>query len=726
MSAFESLCERLQEWLKNQGWHKLRDIQELAFEPIVAGRNVLLFAPTAGGKTEAALLPLLNRLHGCQQSGVKILYVAPLRALLNSLENRFLETGICASVYFDIFKWHGDVGRSKKLAAMGRKSKALPDVLLTTPESLDVILCSPFVDKLTLFAPLDAVIIDETHCFAGSERGGQLVSVVNRLERLLKRDLQRVCLSATLGNPEEVLAWMSAPSERQRVVVHPPVETIQREVELNYYNSDDEKALEAMTGSILRHSLGVKSIIFEPSRKAAEQRSKDFKSQFSICHVHHSSVDKFWREKAEFDLAQAKMAATVIATCTLELGLDLGDLDVVQQEGEFPSVSSYVQRVGRTGRRQPPQRCVAHVTEEFEFLKNLAIITLAETGFVEDNELPANAYHLLLQQVLMMALGHYGIPAEEIRATIRDSAALRGISNLELDELLNFWLAQQVLRLSDGLLLVGDAVERKYASTNYRDLYVLFDSPQIFEVWYGHTAIGTLDRIFVHSRPGNFVFILAGKWWQVEEVRYGEGLVFVKPVPQAPPPATWIAPRGQVISYELAQQIKKLLLSDLAYPYILQQTSGMELLTSLRQRERSHGLSELPLQIIPLSKNRYKILNYAGDRANLLIAALVSKKRGWNCEDPDYAGFVVKLGDPSDQELAPEFRKVADQAADDHWFDDGGLLAELAAPFDETNASKWSSWLPNQYRHRYLAHQVFDVRGARAWIESLRATSSLK
>jgi ATP-dependent Lhr-like helicase len=725
MSVFQLLCSPLQEWLKNQDWKplRLRPIQELAYGPITARKNVLLSAPTAVGKTEAAMLPLLNRLQGSQQAGVKILYVAPLRALLNNLESRFLESKLCAAVYFEVFKWHGDVDRSKKLAVARQTTDRLPDVILTTPESLDVILCSPFVNKLSFFAPLDAVVIDETHYFAGSDRGGQLVSVLNRLERILKRDLQRVCLSATVGNAKEVLAWMSASSRREQEVVHPPAEKPQRQVELNYYDPDDSEALAAMTAAVVQGSLGAKSIIFEPSRKAAEQRSKDFKKKdpqcrYSILHVHHSSVDKELRKEAEADLAQAKKAATVIATCTLELGLDVGDLDLIQQEGEFPSVSSYVQRIGRTGRRRPPQRCIAHVTDEFEFLKNLAIMTLAETGFVEANELPRNAYHLLLQQMLMMALGSYGFRIQDARAMLRDCSALKDISDVDFDDLLNFWLAKDVLRTSDGLVLIGHAVEQLYSPTNYRDLYVLFDSPEIFEVWHGRTAIGSLDRIFVHSKTGKFVFILAGKWWQVEEVRYADGVVFVKPVKDTPPPATWISPRGQEVSYRLAQQIKWLLLEDDPCSSILKQTVAKNFLASLREQARRQGLGGDAFQFNSLPNNRNEVVNYAGDRVNLLLTGLAAKKRGWDCDDITYASFLVKLGKNPVNDFAREFRAFAEQTIRDKWLDDEALLAELTVPFDDPDSSKWSQWLPEKYRQRFLAHQVFDVPSTRAWLEA--------
>lgn len=711
MSIFQQLCSPLQQTLVNHNWKSLRPIQELAFPEVNAGKNVLLLAPTAGGKTHAAFLPLLNHCHGWKEFGVKILYVAPLRALLNNIEDRLRSERLAEAIYLEIFKWHGDVTRSKKLAA----AKRLPDILLTTPESLDVILCSPYVEKQKFFFPLDAVIIDEAHYFAGNDRGAQLASVLNRLELILNRDLQRVCLSATVGNPKEVLGWICTPSKRPQAIIKAPSETTERQVYLNFYEADDEDALREV---IVRSSLGKKSIIFEPSRKAAEKRSKDFQGHVHVCHVHHSSVDKFWREKAEFDLAEARKAATVIATCTLELGLDVGDLDLIQQEGDFPSVSSYLQRIGRTGRRTPPQHCLAHVTDDFDFLKNLAIMSLADEGYVENNTLPRNFYQVLLQQLLMLALGNNGFPVEEARATLRHCGALADIADHEFDELLDFWVKQGALRTTEGLLLIGHEVEKCHSQTNYRDLYVIFDSPQTFEVWHGRDAIGTLDHIFVRSRPDKFVFILAGKWWQVEEIYFDEGRIHVKPFPDVPPPATWISPHGHEVSYHIAQKIKQILLSDNVPPY-LEQTEPRQFLATLRRRGRAEGLTETAVQFQIRQNDSCDVVNYAGNRVNLLLSQLISRIKKWPCEDIGYASFRVKFGSEQVEHFEHAFADFLSQVMEDKLLEDKSLLAELTADYDDENSSKWSPWLPPKYRQRFLASQVFDVSSASIWLQSV-------
>ena len=411
----------------------------------------------------------------------------------------------------------------------------------------------------------------------------------------------------------------------------------------------------------------------------------------------------------------------MISTCSLVLVLDVVDLDLIQQEGDFPSVSSYVQRIGRTGRRIPPQRCYAHVSDEFDFLKNLAVMTLAEEGYVEDNPLPRNLYHLLLQQLLMLALGSYGYTVQEARTRVRRCAALAEKSDAEFDEVLTHWIAHGVLRVSDGLLLIGPEVERRHSQTNYRDLYVLFDSPQIFEVWHGRTAIGTLDLLFVHTQREKFVFILAGKWWQVEEICRNEGVVYVEPFSTVPPPATWISPRGREVSYQLAQQIKDLLLAEDFAP-CLKQPAARIFLAGLRDRARAEGLVKTPVQYHLRSDNSCEVVTYAGDRVNLLVTALARKLKKWVCEDKDvsYASFRVRAELQSLKDFEDAFGQLIKQIKDDKALGDISLLTELAAAFDDEDASKWSAWLPAKYRQRFLARQVYDTPSTELWLESLQ------
>jgi ATP-dependent Lhr-like helicase len=192
------------------GWPGLRALQEEAITPLTDGADAVLIAPTAGGKTEAACFPLLSRMAQEKWDGTSILYVCPLKALLNNLLSR-LETytswlGRSAAL------WHGDVTHSRRKRILHER----PDVLLTTPESLEAMLVSANVDHRAFFSGLRAIVVDEVHAFAGDDRGWHLLAVLERLERVAGRPVQRVGLSATVGNPEELLAWLQGAKAGQR------------------------------------------------------------------------------------------------------------------------------------------------------------------------------------------------------------------------------------------------------------------------------------------------------------------------------------------------------------------------------------------------------------------------------------------------------------------------------------------------------------------------------
>ena len=211
MSGFDRLHPALQHHVVNSlGWRELRPVQELAIDAFLDGANLVVLAPTAGGKTEAAFFPVISRMLAEPWDGLSVLYVSPIRALLNNQQER-LER------YFGLVgrraaRWHGDTPQSEKRRIVADP----PDCLLTTPESLEVILVSSRIDHRQFFRGVQAVVIDELHAFAGDDRGWHLLSVLSRIGRLAGRDIQRVGLSATIGNPAEMLRWLSGGSERGR------------------------------------------------------------------------------------------------------------------------------------------------------------------------------------------------------------------------------------------------------------------------------------------------------------------------------------------------------------------------------------------------------------------------------------------------------------------------------------------------------------------------------
>ena len=197
MSEFDKLHPALQHHIVNSlGWPGLRPLQESTIQPVLDGEHAILLAPTAGGKTEAAIFPIFSRMLTENWTGLSVLYICPIKALLNNLEERLSYYGQLLGR--SVAVWHGDVSASRKAKIIADP----PDILLTTPESLEVMLVSLRIDHRILFANVRSVIIDEIHAFAGDDRGWHLLSVLERISAIARRELQRLGLSATVGNPE--------------------------------------------------------------------------------------------------------------------------------------------------------------------------------------------------------------------------------------------------------------------------------------------------------------------------------------------------------------------------------------------------------------------------------------------------------------------------------------------------------------------------------------------
>ena len=329
------------------GWRSLRPLQSEAIAPLVAGRDAVLLAPTAGGKTEAACFPLLSAMERHRWSGLSVIYVCPLKALLNNLLPRL--ENYASWLGRTVALWHGDTTQSVRQRIL----RDPPDILLTTPESLEAMLVSVKVEHRHLYAGLRAVVVDEVHAFAGDDRGWHLLAVLERLSNVAGRQIQRVGLSATVGNPTELLTWIqgSGAGIRPGTVVAPGISAAPvnpnsvGEIELDYVGSVSNAALVIST----LHR-GEKRLVFCDSRQLVEELGEALRGRGVTTFLSHASLSLDERRRAEIAFAEAR-DCVIVSTSTLELGIDVGDLDRVIQINAPSSVASFLQRLGRTGRR---------------------------------------------------------------------------------------------------------------------------------------------------------------------------------------------------------------------------------------------------------------------------------------------------------------------------------------------------------------------------------------
>ena len=517
MSEFDDLHPALRYHIVNTlGWTDLRPTQRDAIQPVLSGQDVLLLAPTAGGKTEAAFLPLLSRIASAGWRGVSALYVCPLKALLNNLEPRLQR--YASFVGLRVGLWHGDVGD----AARRRMLRDPPEILLTTPESIEAIMISARIDHAAIFGSVRTVVVDELHAFAGDDRGWHLRFLLARLERMTRQRIQRVGLSATVGNPEELLAWLA--SGRGGKVVGPANPPSDGDVEVDYVGS----VANAVT-VLSRLHRGERRLVFADSRSRVEEIAGGLRAAGVRTFVSHASLSVDERRQAEAAFVD-EPDCVIVATSTLELGLDVGDLDRVLQVGAPPSVASFLQRMGRTGRRPGTVRnCLFLATDDEELLTALAITTLWREGQVESVAAPGLPAHIYAQQVMALALQQGGITRPDLDAWLGDAA--NSVPQEIRAAVLRHMLETDVLAEDGGIIGLGGRGEREFGRRHFSDLVAAFSAPLLLTVCHGQSELGTVHPASLARRAGEAgpVLLLAGRSWKVVDVNWPRRHVSVVP-----------------------------------------------------------------------------------------------------------------------------------------------------------------------------------------------------
>jgi ATP-dependent Lhr-like helicase len=524
---FDSLHPALQHHVVNSlGWRELRPFQDAAIAPILAGRHALVLAPTAGGKTEAATLPVLSRMLAEEWHGLSVLYLCPLKALLNNLHHRL--DRYCSLVGRRAGIWHGDVGDAERRAITAEP----PDLLLTTPESLEVMLVSGRVDECRMFAGLRAVIIDEIHAFAGDDRGWHLLAVLERVGRIAATgsgsEPQRIGLSATVGNPEDLLDWLAGSCTVPRTALVPPASAAApaADVQIDHVGSIANAAT-----VISRMHRGEKRLVFVESRSRAEQMCHALRTLGTTTFVTHSSLSRDERRQAE-DAFATRDDCVIVATSVLELGIDVGDLDRVIQIDAPGTVASFLQRMGRTGRRSGTVRnCLFLTTSDEALVRAAALVDLWETGFVEPIVPPTTPWHLLAQQLLAVTLQERGVGRRTWREWVGRMPAFAAMSDDEIERIVAHMLETGILFEDGGVLGIGVTGEQEFGRRHFMELMSVFTSPPLFQVLHGREDLGQVDALSFAGGAGRpRVLLLGGRSWRVTNIDWNRRIAHVERV----------------------------------------------------------------------------------------------------------------------------------------------------------------------------------------------------
>ncbi len=548
VSSFDRLHPSLQHHVVNSlGWASLRPLQAEAIEPILHGRHALLLAPTAGGKTEAAVLPMLTRMAGERWRPLSTLYLCPLRALLNNLLPR-LES-YAGYVGARVGLWHGDVGPAQRQRLVVEP----PDLLLTTPESLEAMFLSIRVDAHRLLGSVRSVIVDEAHAFASDDRGWHLLALLERIQHLAGTELQRVGLSATVGNPPQLLDWLTPSCERPKQVVSPVTEAAaDPEITIDHVGTSTNAA--TVISGLHR---GEKRLVFVDSRMRAEEITHELRSNDVTTFVTHASLGRDERRRAEQAFTEGS-DCVIVATSALELGIDVGDLDRVIHIDAPASVSSFLQRLGRAGRRAGTVRSMLFLTTNEEALWTAAGLTrLWRTGFVEPVAGPPLPAHLLAHQLLALVLQEGAVGQTLWHEWLGHPLVLGEDVSLLSGAVVEHLIGNGFLHVDEGMMSIGREAESAFGRRHFIELTSVFTSPPIFTVLAGRREIGHVHDLGIWAafqvRNGPPVLLLAGNGWRILDVDWRKHQVYVELVESKG--RTGYRGAGPPLRFELAQSI---------------------------------------------------------------------------------------------------------------------------------------------------------------------------
>lgn len=671
-TSFQSLHPTVQRWIWDRGWTELRDAQERAIPVVLDGKcDLIIAAATASGKTEAAFLPIASRLLQMHEPGLAV-YVSPLKALINDQWARMGE--LFSACELPVYPWHGDISGSRKMAF----EKQPIGALLITPESLESIFVRRGFHVGRLFQRLSVVVVDELHSFINSERGFQLASLLSRLETAIGRTVQRIGLSATLGDlkiaaealrpggaGETVVIESSAAGQELRLIVKGYIEPgVYRVEEAHASTAQDSSVADVAIAKDLSRALrGSTNLVFANSRQRVEQvtdrlvRLCEHEQVPNEFYAHHGSLSKALREETEARLKERDRPATAVCTSTLEMGIDIGQAKSVCQIDPPFSVASLRQRWGRSGRRGEPAILRMYVTEQaldnrlapqdslrLGLFQTAAAVNLLLHKWCEPAQRTRLHLSTLIQQVLSLIAERGGITAKEAWTVLCKVGPFRNVDPQAFADLLRSLAEYEILmQAADGTLLHAPVGER---IVNHYSFYAAFQTADEFKVVNGSELLGSLP--ITRPVPANSFLLFGGRRWRVISVDDDAKVIAVVPAPGGKAPT--FCGTGGSVHRRIHEEMKRLYESDELPRYL--DREAMSLLHEGREQYRKFGLGE------------FDFVPYDGSCLFFLWAgSLVSDTLLVHLQSLGYTGFSFDVGlcvgDISPDELRSCLREIA-------------------------------------------------------------------
>ena len=739
MRAFDRYAPFVQEYIYQNHWENLRSIQVAAADAIFnTDENVLLTASTASGKTEAAFFPIITLFSEDMPSSVGCIYIGPLKALINDQFSRLND--LCAEADIPVWHWHGDVAQSHKAKLMRHPS----GILQITPESLEALLLHKHAAIAKLFGDLRFVVIDEVHSLLRGDRGGQTLCLIERLSRIAGVNPRRIGLSATIGDPEGTGEFLSLGTGRKTIIPKIDAKGSKWRLSMEHFYVKDAQAaedkqipgalpvLEEKTddapanadpgiGYIFEHTRGKKCLVFVNSREECEMVTTTLRHYCELNHepdrflVHHGNLSASYRETAEGIMKDDSQYMTTVTTATLELGIDIGRLERAFQIDAPWTVSSFLQRMGRTGRRElPPEmwfviredepevRAMLPTTIPWKLLQGIALVQLyLEERWVEPPRLDRLPFSLLYHQTMSTLASCGELSPRALADRVLRLHYFHRITQEDYRVLLRHLIAtDHIQQTEQGGLIVGLAGERVINSFKF---YGVFQESEEYTVRSESQELGTV----VSPPPVGEKLAIAGHVWQVLDVDHKRRLIYCQQVKGSVPAYFGQCPGD--LHTKILTRMRRVLQEDRQYPYLMK--NAVARLEQARFTAAHSGAADKTL--INLGGNMWCLLPWVGTYTFLTMERFLKIKcadrlglRNLDSARPFFIQVTMKADEATFfRVLAEEIRKPIDPM-------------ELVYPKELPLFDKYDEYLPEELVKKGFALGVLDVDGLREKILS--------
>jgi len=696
MSAFDQLARPVQKWIRSRGWSELRDIQARSTNIILGSdKDLIVAASTAGGKTEAAFLPLISQVLGDEtevRSGFDLVYIGPLKALINDQTKRLED--ICTDVDLPIVPWHGDISASIK----SRAEKRPRGILLITPESLEALFIRKGASIPHLFGNAKAVVIDELHTFLDAERGVQLRSLLTRLELAISRPVRRIGLSATLGDINLARTYLrpDAPNDVETVIAEGGEAELLLQLR-GYISSGDDNEGDAATTEIAKHLFenlrGSDNLIFAGSRGRVEEFADRLRSLCEQAHLpqefypHHASLSKDHREFVEARLKDDALPTSAVCTSTLELGIDIGDVKCVAQIGPPFTVAALRQRLGRSGRREGEPAILrqyaiegrldanAHFSDRLRLglIRSIAMIELLLKGWCEAPRPNALQLSTLVHQILSIIAERGGTSAKRLYVTLCERGPFSAVGPETFLAVLRQLGRSDIALIEqgeDGFLLLGRVGEKL---VEHYSFYAVFNTPDEYRIVHDGRELGTLPVSQVLAPKLTLIF--SGRRWEILEIDDRDKVILVKPARAGKPPL--FGGDAGNIDDRVIEKMREIFEQDDIPRYL--DAVASELLVDARTSFRNFGFANK--RIVELGESRTALALWCGSVKTTTLA-LALRAMGFKVEQ--YDGFIELDGRETDTTVAAALAQLADDVSPNLFPENSNLIFEKFHPYLST------------------------------------------